>query len=99
MYLGTLGEAMKKAILFFFCLFTSLHAAQTVEELKNQVCENIRFLEGWCSKDKAKSFIDLVIEVKPRVCAEIGVFGGSSIYPVASALKLLGQGVVIAIDS
>ena len=85
-------------IVFLFFLCASLHGAQTVDELKQKVCDHVLFLEGWCSKEKAKQFIDLVLETKPRVCVEIGVFGGSSIFPVASALKFLGQGVVIGID-
>jgi len=43
--------------------------------------------------------MDLIYEVNPAVCVEVGVFGGSSIYPTASALKFLNRGTVYAIDS
>jgi hypothetical protein len=43
--------------------------------------------------------MDLIYEVKPEICVEVGVFAGSSIYPTASALKFLHCGVVYAIDS
>lgn len=86
-----------KKILFILCIFSSL-SSETVDELKYNVCDTIPEIWGWCSKEKALSFIDLVLEVKPQVCAEIGVFGGASLLPVACALKHLEQGVIVAID-
>lgn len=68
------------------------------DELKQEVCNILPSLHGWCSQEKAIHFIDLILKVRPKVCVEIGVFAGASIYPVASALKLLNHGVVIAID-
>lgn len=53
---------------------------------------------GWCSTDKATRMMDLIHTFKPEVCVEIGVFGGSSIYPTATALKFNGKGIVYAID-
>ena len=87
------------AALLFFC--SSLLFGQDskeVQELKQKVFATLPTLEGWCSKEQAGAFVDLVLEVKPETCVEIGVFGGSSIYPVAAALKYLGHGVVIGID-
>lgn len=55
-------------------------------------------IPGWCTVEKATNMMDLIYEVKPQTCVEIGVFGGSSIYPTACALKFLGQGKVYAID-
>ncbi len=92
---------MKKifsCLFLLFCSFANLHAEQTVEDLKLRVCSILPTLYGWCSQEKAVNFIDLVLETKPQVCVEIGVFGGSSVLPVASALKFLGQGVIIGID-
>src|SRR5665213_3143942 len=54
--------------------------------------------QGWCSKEKAEKLMDLIYEAQPTVCVEVGVFGGSSIYPTARALQYLGQGKVYAID-
>ena len=87
-----------KKILFFLLTFTVLNADITVDVLKQEVCAVLPSLEGWCSKEKAIAFIDLVLDTKPEICVEIGVFGGSSLFPVASALKYLGKGVVIGID-
>ncbi len=56
-------------------------------------------IQGWCSTEKALKLMDLIHDTQPEVCVEIGVFGGSSIYPMASALKFQKHGVIYAIDS
>ncbi len=89
---------MRTLLLCLCFLASSLHANSEVEKLKQRVLLVLPTLQGWCSKEKAINFIDLVLETKPRVCVEIGVFGGSSVFPVASTLKFLGQGVIIGID-
>lgn len=90
---------MRKFVLaVLFCFSSQLHAQGNVEELKEHVCNVLPSLHGWCSREKALNFIDLVLETKPKVCVEIGVFGGSSLFPVASTLKFLGEGVIIGID-
>jgi cephalosporin hydroxylase len=55
-------------------------------------------IEGWCSPEKARRMMELIYQTKPDLCVEVGVFGGSSIYPTASALKYLNKGQVYAID-
>ena len=81
------------------CSFFSLSAAElTEQQLKHRICTSLPLIDGWCSQEKALNFIDLVLEVKPQVCVEIGVFGGSSVFPVASTLKFLKQGVLFGID-
>lgn len=87
-----------KKILLFCCCLTSLNADLRIDTLKNNVSTILPSIEGWCSKAKANSFIDLVLEEKPDLCVEIGVFGGSSLFPVASALKHLGKGTILGID-
>jgi hypothetical protein len=54
--------------------------------------------QGWCSREKAEKMMQLIYDTHPHHCVEIGVFGGSSIYPTAKALKYLKRGVVHAID-
>lgn len=51
-----------------------------------------------CYYEKALKMMDLVYEVRPHLCVEIGVYGGASIYPTASVLKYLKQGIVVGID-
>lgn len=87
---------MRIAISFIFCV--GVLFADPIEDLKKGVCDALPNMYGWCTKEKAIEFIDLVLEVKPDICVEIGVFGGKSLFPVASALKFLNQGIVVGID-
>jgi hypothetical protein len=65
-------------------------------DLKQQV---LNYLENsWCSKEKATMIMDFLVLEQPQTCVEIGVFSGSSLLPIASALKYLNRGVVYAID-
>jgi cephalosporin hydroxylase len=90
---------MKRIITWILCFHVHYaHAQESVEELKQKVESILPNLLGWCSKEKAFHFMDLVLETKPDVYVEIGVFGGSSVFPVASTLKFLGKGIIIAID-
>lgn len=88
---------MGKIISFLMC-FSFLCAQGKEDFLKDHVCAVLPSLEGWCSREKALNFIDLVLQVEPKLCVEIGVFGGASVFPVASALKYLEKGIVIGID-
>ena len=86
-----------KKILLLVSLFSQL-CSGPIEDLKAEVLDGVQDAYGWCTQEKANRFIDLVLEVKPQLCVEIGVFGGASLLPTACALQFLGQGVVIAID-
>ncbi len=55
-------------------------------------------ISGWCSMNKASAMIDLIVEVKPAVCVEIGVYSGASLFPTALTLAFLRHGMVYAID-
>ena len=57
-----------------------------------------RYVVGWCPKEKAIRMMNLIHDTQPEVCVEIGVYGGSSIYPTAQALKYNKKGVVYGID-
>lgn len=80
-----------------FCVSFTLYA-DPIEEVKAKVAQVTPNLYGWCTKEKAMHFVDLVFEVEPELCVEIGVFGGRSLFPVAASLKALDHGMVIAID-
>jgi hypothetical protein len=84
------------AVLFFFSFCFSLNAS--AHTMKKFVCGELPQFQGWCSQEKAITLMDLVLNLKPDVCVEIGVFGGASLFPVATALKYLGKGIVIGID-
>lgn len=73
-------------------------ANQDWHHYQNNVLPYQSNIPGWCCEEKAKNMMDLIYEVKPKICVELGVFGGSSIHPTACALKFLKQGCVYAID-
>jgi len=57
---------------------------------------------GWCSQEKADAIIDCMFEVcsfkSNPICAEIGVYGGKSLFPFAAVLKEIDKGIVYGID-
>lgn len=84
-------------LILSFISFGNLYCL-TDSELKAKVAAKLPAIHGWCSAEKSDAMIDLILNTKPKVCVEIGVFAGSSILPTASALKCLGRGKVYAID-
>jgi len=87
----------KLLVLLILCVGQS-HAANSIPKLKNHVLAQKKEIPGWCSDEKAQAMMDLVFSEQPQVCVEIGVFGGSSVFPTAMALRRLGNGVIYAID-
>ena len=98
MHMGNLGEEMRW--FFVAALSVQMLFASPEEEgaLKIQVLSHLPTIDGWCSNEKAVHFIDLIFQEKPKVWVEIGVFGGSSLFPVLSTFKYLGEGKAYAID-
>lgn len=60
--------------------------------------ENINRLGGWCSLDKATKLAELILEHKPNLIVEIGVFAGRSAVAMAMACQSIGCGHVHGID-
>jgi hypothetical protein len=90
------SASLVKLLCHFLPIF--LAAAPNQEWCKALVRQELPSIPGWCSQKKAAAMMDLIFQVKPDVCVEIGVFGGSSLFPTATALKSLGKGKVYAID-
>jgi hypothetical protein len=65
-----------------------------VENVKRLLAE----VPHWCPLEKAQRIYDLVLERKPALCVEIGVYGGGSFFAFAFALKKLGKGMLVGID-
>lgn len=79
-----------------------LHIAQQNthwESYKQEVLGNCTSFLGWCTKEKAHCLMNFIFKHQPLICVEIGAFGGSTTYPLASALKFLGKGHLYAIDA
>jgi len=91
---------MKTFLFLLLCLSTQLHpySEAEIDQLKQEIIAARSKVYGWCSQEKLLNFIDLVLEVKPEVCVEIGAYGGASVLPVAYTLKFLKDGIIIAID-
>lgn len=56
-------------------------------------------LEGWCSDEKCKKIIEIVLKRKPEIGVEIGVFGGRSLIPAAAAMQENKFGIMYGIES
>jgi len=64
-----------------------------IERLKQ-----IERLEGWCTHAKAIHFAELILQRKPSLCVEIGVWGGRGAIAMGMACQEVGAGEVIGID-
>lgn len=56
-------------------------------------------LQGWCTREKAMAIAEIVTTERPRLCVEIGVYGGRSLVPAAAALRANGEGVIYGIET
>lgn len=55
-------------------------------------------LGGWCHEVKAVRMAELIIQRQPKICVEIGVFQGKSLFTMAMALRFVGSGKAWGID-
>lgn len=85
-------------ILFCVLICSSLNAQAPWEKFKKEALASLNEVVGWCSQKKAEKMMDLIHDTHPKVCVEIGVFGGASLFPTAQALCFLGDGIVYGID-
>lgn len=70
------------------------------ESFRSTVKNVYQFIEGsWCTKEKAKLLMSLILLEKPSICVEIGTFLGHSAIPVLQVLKHLNIGKMYLIDS
>ena len=60
--------------------------------------EVLPMIGDWCPLDKAKTLAAMVLALRPAVVVEIGVWRGSSLLPMALALKELGRGQIVGVD-
>lgn len=54
---------------------------------------------GWCSLEKATALAAIIVALRPKVVVELGVWMGGSAIPIAIALRAVGAGQLVAIDS
>ena len=62
--------------------------------------EDYESIHGWCTIEKAKKLMELVLQTKPALIVELGVFGGKSLLPLALASSKYNTSArVIGIDA
>ncbi|OLE10688.1 MAG: hypothetical protein AUG89_11535 [Acidobacteria bacterium 13_1_20CM_4_56_7] len=67
-------------------------------ELYNLIGSEMSKLDGWTTPERGIEMAKLILETKPTVVVELGVFGGRSFIAQAFALQSLGTGVIYGID-
>lgn len=67
-------------------------------ELRSRIEAAVASLEGWCSLEKALAMADLILDTRPEVVVEVGVFGGKSLIPQALALAEAQRGYIYGVD-
>ncbi len=89
----------KWGLLCFLFSISHLSAKDTTWAVyANQTLLHQKTLPGWCTSEKALKLMNLIYDTHPEICVEIGVFGGSSVYPTARALSYVRKGIIYAID-
>ncbi len=88
------------ALLFlFYSNFLLSNNYLNWDRYKNEVLRTMPEFSGWCSKEKGELLMDFIYEMKPTTCVEIGAFGGSTTFPLASAIRFNSFGKLYSIDA
>jgi predicted O-methyltransferase YrrM len=69
------------------------------EEVFTLILEAEAKLAGWCSREKALVIASTVLRERPKICVEIGIFGGRSLVPCAAALRYIGAGEIYGVEA
>lgn len=68
------------------------------EHIQRAIHEYIPHMEGWTSPERGCEMAAAIIEIKARVCVDIGVFAGRSTIAMGFAARDLGNCMVYGID-
>ncbi len=91
---------MKKLLVILSLFTASLWAEPTSWNLyKKDVLSIQPRINGWCSLEKAEKLMNLMYEIKPMLCVEIGSLAGATTFPMVCTLNYLNRGVIYAIDA
>ena len=60
--------------------------------VRDDIQAEVKKLEGWVSPERGVELFDLIVQEKPVICVEIGVFGGRSLISQAYGLRENGAG-------
>jgi hypothetical protein len=92
---GNMIRFILSALFIFQC--ATLFADDWKTYLSQALLEQKKFA-GWCPEKKAQNIMNLIHAENAQICVEIGVYGGSSFYPITAALAFNQQGIAYAID-
>jgi hypothetical protein len=67
-------------------------------DYQKEVLKEQAHFSGWCPAAKAEHIMNLLLSNGSRICVELGVFGGSSFFPIAATLAFKKEGIAYAID-
>ena len=69
------------------------------ESLEEYASEYMLSMHGWCTPEKARDLMRTVLEEKPKVVVEIGVFAGKSLFALGAAMEeIKSDGKVYGIE-
>lgn len=68
------------------------------KRIREFIANHLSKMDGWCTTQKAITLCGLILEHKPKIAVELGVFAGRSLFPIAMALEQNGEGVIYGID-
>ena len=75
-----------------------MQLARDCAQVNSMISTAIPTMDGWCTSEKALTLAGLVLQMKPKLCLEIGTYAGRSFLPILWALKENGGGKAIGID-
>lgn len=67
-------------------------------DLETKIRQVVKETEGWTEDFRCLDMAQLILDTKPSIVIEIGVFGGRTLIPMAMALKENGLGCAFGID-
>lgn len=87
-----------KIFAFIVLVHSIMFGMDSWEVYRDHILEEQVHFTGWCPREKAKQIMELVRANPSGLCVEVGVYGGSSFFPLAATLAFKGEGVAYAID-
>jgi GR25 family glycosyltransferase involved in LPS biosynthesis len=69
------------------------------DEYRKNVIEESKSIPRWNSLDSSDKVMQLLYDIQPNTCVEIGCFGGATTYQIAKTLSFLKKGKLYAIDA
>lgn len=71
----------------------------TPQHVQDAIHHYVPTLHGWLLPERGCEMADAIFETRPKLCVELGVFGGRSLISQAFALREINDGgVVVGID-